>query len=122
MGTIGLYWVYPKARRKDDSRGGNSTLPRQSEVADHPDTRLPGLAANGEVTRIRRGESPKRHRLRLQPNGLGFAVEINMQQRGAIRSHSGYKQASGIDRPTQICEVGIAVHVDCSGPLLPQGH
>lgn len=75
--AIGLYWVYRNAKGKDDSREKNQCV-RPSEVADHPNARFTGLATNGEMTRIGRGESPERSRLRLKPNGLGIALEVNM--------------------------------------------
>ena len=95
---------------------------RASEVTDHPNTRLTSLGADGEMPCVRRGKPPERSRLRLQPNRLGMAVEVDMQQRSAGRSQSGYKQAPRVNRPAQIRDVGIAVY--CNGPwlVLPERH
>src|SRR5689334_12432411 len=80
MEADGLYSGYRRGRKKDDS--SISTFGRladlASEITDHPDSRLAGLAADGEMTAIRRGESPKRRRLWLLPKRLGSAVQVDM--------------------------------------------
>lgn len=52
--------------------------PRASEITDHPNIRLTGFAGDGEMTCVRRRESPERSRLGLLPNGLGITLEVNV--------------------------------------------
>lgn len=53
-------------------------LQRASEVVDHLNIRLTRLVGDGEMTCVRRGEPPERSHLRLLPNRLGIAAEVNV--------------------------------------------